>query len=68
MLSTGWERTKVLNKFRSFGGSIGGPIWKDKLFFFFTYEGGRSRDATPVDAWIETPEFPSLCGTFGRTG
>ncbi len=26
------------NKFQQFGGSIGGPIWKDKIFVFFTYE------------------------------
>lgn len=60
--------TKVLNKFRSFGGSIGGPIWKDKLFFFFTYEGGRSRNSRPVDAWIETPQFRQLVRTLRPTG
>src|SRR5690348_12766054 len=26
-----------------FGGVFGGPIWKDKSFFFFSYEGARLR-------------------------
>ena len=34
-----------------FGASLGGPIRKDKVFFFFDYEGRRDASQTPVE-WI----------------
>jgi hypothetical protein len=31
-----------------FGGNVGGPIKKDKLFFFFDYDARRDASATPI--------------------
>ncbi|MGA8184675.1 MAG: carboxypeptidase-like regulatory domain-containing protein, partial [Terriglobia bacterium] len=30
-----------------FGGTLGGPIWKDHTFFFFSYQGTRNRRPIP---------------------
>jgi len=53
--------TRVNDNFRQFGASAGGPILKDKLFFFFSYEGLRSTN-TDVSSptWVETPQFRQL--------
>ncbi|WP_213804767.1 TonB-dependent receptor [Granulicella sp. dw_53] len=38
----------------TFGGTIGGPIWKDKTFFFFGYEGQRIGRAVTALATVPT--------------
>lgn len=42
----GVEREQLLRN--NFGGAIGGPIKKDKVFFFFNYEGFRQASKTTV--------------------
>lgn len=37
-----------------FGGTIGGPIKKDKIFFFGGYEGERFRTAIPSQFYVES--------------
>jgi len=35
------DKPRAPEQHNDFGGFFGGPIWKDKTFFFFSYEGAR---------------------------
>ena len=53
--------TKDANKFEQFGGSVGGPIWKNKVFAFFNYETVREPTSNQQgNGWFETPAFAAL--------
>ena len=50
------------NFFDQLGGSVGGPIWKNKIFAFFSYETVREPAGTPIpgNGWFDTPAFDAL--------
>jgi len=49
-----------------FGGNVGGPVIKDKLFFFSSYEGFRQRKGSNLTAWMPTQAERS--GDFSQIG
>lgn len=51
LLST---QTKPRDKFNQFGGSVGGPIVKNRAFFFGTYEGYRETAGITVQGTVPT--------------
>ena len=55
-------------RYNIFGGSIGGPVQKDKSFFFFNYEGQRRTDGLVI-ANTDVPHAIEKTGDFSnRTG
>ena len=48
------------NRFNQYGGSIGGPIWKNRIFAFFSYETSPENSATTTTGWYETAAFDKL--------
>jgi hypothetical protein len=57
-----------------FGGTVGGPIRKDKTFFFLAYQGARRREGdtsqqlTVLSAAERTGNFGELCSAYTGAG
>lgn len=47
--------------YNEFGGSIGGPIKKDKAFFFGDYQGQRQRLGTSAQSTVPTSKLTASC-------
>ncbi len=53
------QQKKLPLRFNQFGATLGGPIVKDKLFFFASYQGERFITSDPGVAYVESPGFRS---------
>src|SRR5258707_3606083 len=52
---------------KQYGGSVGGPIFKNKLFFFGDYQGTKQQQGITNQYTIPTALVESTCG-FGKPG
>lgn len=55
-----FDSSKTPYTFNEYGGSIGGPILRNRFFFFGTYEGVRENEFSLQTGHVATPAFLAL--------
>lgn len=50
-------------RFNQFGGTLGGPVWRNRTFFFASFQGTRTRASNTSVVTVPTPE--QVRGNFG---
>src|SRR5260370_42335610 len=58
----GATQTKSVEHWNTYGGSLGGPVLKNKLFFFFNYQ--RNPSSTPTAGLYSYPTAAMQAGNF----
>jgi hypothetical protein len=61
----GLPRTPLIRN--QFGGTVGGPVIKDKLFFFFSYEGNRIIQSASQTRTVPTDSYRAGTVTYEST-
>jgi Carboxypeptidase regulatory-like domain len=53
------------NRFNQYGASLGGPLWRNKIFAFFNVETSPTSATSTAQGWYETSQFDSSAGPSG---
>src|ERR1035437_2542974 len=58
-----FKAVRDTQQFNQYGATIGGPLWKDKLFAFFSFESSPNHSPAISNGWYETSAFRSAAKT-----
>jgi hypothetical protein len=53
------------SRFNNYGGSLGGPFWKNRIFGFFNYETSPYSSSGTAQGWYETSQFDQSAAASG---